>query len=83
VSLAEDLAALDGKPKNKCWAGLFIAGLPDAERESLNDALRSHVDTTKVWAVLTRHGHDVSLQSLQRHRKTMKGRPGGCACDAV
>jgi hypothetical protein len=80
VSLAEDLANLDDKPSNACWAGLFINGLPDAERAALHAALIGTAATTKIWATLTRHGHDVSFKSLLRHRKTVRGQPGGCNC---
>lgn len=81
MSLSE---ALSGLPRKRikqgrpCGAAVLLAQLPPDERESLERALDSHIATSLIGATLRSHGHQISNQTLRRHRRRQDGE--GCAC---
>ena len=83
MSLADDLDTLDTtRPGRKCWVGLWLTTLDDRDRAAVNAAMRSTTSSTQMHIWLAKHGHDVAMSSLTRHRRKMKGLPG-CACDVT
>ena len=63
----------------KCAVGKFLATLPESERNAIEKTIENpDVVLTRLHPVLAKHGLDVGITQLQRHRKRLTG--SGCAC---
>lgn len=81
MSLSEALSGLSQRRITKgppCGTAVLLAQLPPDERESLERVLDSHIATSLIGATLRSHGHQISNQTLRRHRKRQDSE--GCAC---
>jgi hypothetical protein len=79
MSLLDDLGSI-GNRKNECTAGLLLKSLPEKESTALLKVI-DNPDTslTMLARVLSKHGHEISRKTLNRHR--LRGQKEiGCVC---
>jgi DNA-binding transcriptional regulator WhiA len=79
VSLLDDLGSI-GNRKNECTAGLLLKSLSEKESAALLKVI-DNPDTslTMLARVLSKHGHEISRKTLNRHR--LRGQKEiGCVC---
>lgn len=83
--LIGDLEALQvpgaNPPQKTCRIALILGELDEEQRAALAPLLEpeSRVASARVAAVLTKWGHTVAYQTIQRHRRR-KTRGSGCLC---
>jgi len=70
MSLADRLASeVDGKPGPKCTVCRIIVGMSDEDREALEAALASTMQTSAISRALNGEGYEVRQASVGRHRR--------------
>ena len=79
MSLLDDLSNI-GVRKNECTAGLLLKSLPEKESAALLKVIdNSDTSLTMLARVLSKHGHEISRKTLNRHR--LRGQKEiGCVC---
>lgn len=78
MSLVDALATAEPKPRVQCRAGILLDVLPPAEANALERAIDDEsISATVICRLLAEHGHRLSVDSIRRHRKRLRG---GCAC---
>ena len=75
MGLADAIAEATRRPGTLCTVGRVRAGLNDADRVALDDALGDpRVSAQQIMRALRAEGHEATRSPLERHRR------GDCAC---
>ena len=70
MSLADRLAQqVDGKPGPQCTLCRIIVGMSDEDREALEAAMASTMQTSAISRALNDEGYEIRQASVGRHRR--------------
>lgn len=80
MSLLDEVRSLS-EHERPCKAGVWFKGLAPEVQSEVTEALESKFPTTYILRVMERRfGNLFSTDTLERHRKSVLGQPGGCSC---
>ena len=69
MSLVQEAEALRHRQGGVCGVYLLEQTLEPAERDELSEALASPVQSAALARALSKRGHEVKSNALQRHRR--------------